>query len=428
VRTRILLAGTETAGHYTGLAEGFRLLGMQPTLAATPNRFEYAGNYSPNLILSVFHKVQKNRRKTSKAQLLSKIFFIGLEAVLGSVLPFWVIVNYDTVFFCFGETYTNKKWELWLYKIFKVRIAFTFHGSDARPVYLNGEMFPRGTPVNWRLMKIQNKRLKNKIERIELYADAIFAYPGISHFFTRPFFDSTIFGNPVILPTNARLPEVENSTEKVIVLHCPSSPESKGSSVIREIIRKLREEGLDVELKELIGVPNMMVHDALSKADIVVDSMWNDSPAGTFPAEALNWHKPVVIGSYFADSYPDYYHMRGLNAPYIFCKPEEVFGELKSLIESKTRRKELAAKAADYVNSDGKLETIAKKYLMCLSGMAPATWLCDPRTLSYLWGYGASCDNLKSMVEEYVRNCGVEALNLPHRPDLEEAFSAFQCS
>ena len=68
--------------------------------------------------------------------------------------------------------------------------------------------------------------------------------------------------------------------------------------------------------------------EALKEADIVIDSLWNESPAGTFPAEAAFSGKPVLIGSYFADS--EYHNFtKGIHIPpYCFVTPDNFFNEL----------------------------------------------------------------------------------------------------
>lgn len=426
MKQRILLAGSEIAGHYTGLAKGLDLLEMLPTLAATPNHFRYQGDYAHNSLVSLLHKIQKKRAKTARKNFIKKVFLVAMQRALSLAMPFWVISKFDMVFFCFGVTYTDYRWELWLYKKFNVKTIFTFHGSDARPSYLNGSIFPAGRPVDWLSMKHRTNSLKRRVERIEKYADAIFAYPAISHFFTKPFFDQVIFGNPVILPARPKSTGKKNlSKRKVIVLHCPSAPASKGSGEIRKIINNLKEDGLDVELKELTDVPNHMVHEALAEADLVLDSMWNDCPAGTFPAEGLHWHKPVVIGSYFAESYPEYHLERGLAAPYIYCSPEQVSKKIKELVRSGSRRAELSVAAASYANSHGRLEVMAEKYLRCISGEAPPEWICNPRNISYLCGSGAPTDHIRYLVAGYIERYGIGALNLSHRPELEKAFVEF---
>lgn len=424
---KILLAGNEIAGHYTGLSKGFEALGIPHALGSVPNKFNYEGDYLKPWVLRLHSFLANKRATTLRKHIIRKIFFILAHELLSALIPFWVISRFDVVMFCFAKTYTDSPWELWLYKKFGVKIVVTFHGSDARPQYISGHNFPIGEPVNWELMKSQVEETYNKIKIIEKYADVITAYPAISHFFTKPFINFNLLGNPVIMPSNApsRFREASTNENSTIILHAPSAPIPKGSNEIRKIIQDLKLAGLNIELKELVDVPNRLVHEALAQADIVVDSMWNDCPAGTFPAEGLHWHMPVVIGSYFAEAYPAYVSEHLLTPPYVFCPPSKVAENLERLIRDKSLRANLSDAAKKYVESDGSLKSIAEKYLQCINGNAPLEWYCNPLEVTYLFGYGAPKEYIKSLVRGYIERYGVSSLCLSHRPELEKAFVEF---
>ncbi len=257
-------------------------------------------------------------------------------------------------------------------------------------------------------MKSQVEVTHKKIRMVEKYADVVTAYPAISHFFSKPFIDFYLLGNPVILPSNSSsYRETDSNEGPIIILHAPSAPISKGSNEIRKIVQDLNLAGLNVELKELVDVPNRLVHMALAEADIVVDSMWNDCPAGTFPAEGLHWHIPVVIGSYFAEAYPAYVPEQLLTPPYVFCPPSKVAENIEKLVRDKNLRVSLSVAAKKYVESEGSLKSIAEKYLQCIYGDAPLEWYCDPLKFTYLFGYGAPKEYIKSLVRGYIERYGV---------------------
>lgn len=423
---RILLAGNEIAGHYAGLSKGFDVLGVAHILGSAPNKFAYEGDYSKPWILRLHSLVANRRLGTPRKRFIRKIFFILAHKLLSALIPIWVIGRFDVVMFCFAKTYTDSIWELWLYRKFGVKIVVTYHGSDARPSYISGHAFPVGGVVNWDSMKLQAKETYEKIRMIEKYADVIFAYPAVSHFFTRPFINFDLLGNPVILPSNSfHIRDATETMDSTILLHAPSAPASKGSGEIRKIVHDLKAAGLNVELQELIDVPNRLVHAALAGADIVVDSMWNDCPSGTFPAEGIHWHKPVVIGSYFAEAYPNYASGHPLKPPYVFCPPSEVAENLERLVKDENLRLHLSAAAKKYADLNGSLSSIAGKYVRCINGDAPPDWYCDPLKVSYLFGYGAPKDHIRALVRGYIERFGVDSLYLSHRPDLEKAFLEF---
>lgn len=74
--------------------------------------------------------------------------------------------------------------------------------------------------------------------------------------------------------------------ERPIVLHAPSSPVIKGTQLVRAAVSLLKEEGLDFEYVELIGVPNEEVVGQLRRAHVVMNQFYGFMP-GVFGVEAM---------------------------------------------------------------------------------------------------------------------------------------------
>lgn len=420
---KILLAGSEIAGHYTGLSKAFTMLGIPHTLAARPNKFVYDGDYSSNRIFSLINTIE-NKRDAAKFIVIRYFYSLIIRAIK-LFIPLYVIKNFDCVMFAFGNTYTGQEWELWLYKRFNVKMVFTFHGSDARPPYINAAYFPMGSKVDWERMRFLTKKTYNSIKIIEKYSDVIFAYPAISHFFTKPFCFGP-FGNPVSVPEHIKSNKKRNKIEeKVVVLHAPSHPASKGTNEISKIIKKLKQSGLNVEFVTITNVPNHEVLEAIFKADIILDSMWNDTPTGTFPAEGAHLGKPVIIGSYFSKTHPKYFEKNKMITPYVYCDPDEVSIKLDTLIRDASFYSSVVNESEAYVSAHGCLEAIGLKYLRCINGRVPKNWIIDPEDIIYLHGYGAPEEHIRYLVNGYLSRFGKESLCLSHRPDLEKAFIKF---
>ena len=113
-----------------------------------------------------------------------------------------ILVGAKGIIFNFGTTLFNNSLELVIYRFFKIRTIFVFHGSEIRPIYLNGKEFP---------LEITAKSLRNAADivrfqrnlagRAEKYADAIVAWAGITHFCSMPLFLHEVIGFPIKIPT-----------------------------------------------------------------------------------------------------------------------------------------------------------------------------------------------------------------------------------
>ena len=423
---RILLAGDEIAGHYTGLQQAFRLLGHEAILTAKPNPYEFGGDYAQDWLPSFYSRLCHERTRYKTRGWFVALAYSLVKRLCRILMPLWACFRFDVLFFAFGNTFTNSAWEMLVYKLSGIKTVFTFHGSDARPSYIDASIFPEGRSVNYSRMAKYAKSCYRRVKQIEKYADVIVAYPAIGHFFTRRFYDFVLFGNPVCTTrskdTSKRWVDVPN---RVRVLHCPSAPESKGTNEIRKIVEHLQAEGLQVELRELIGVPNTVVHEALEDCDIVLDCMWNDCPAGTFPAEGLHHAKPVIIGSFFATTNPGEYTNTSLVPKYVFCGPHEVEERLRELVQSPGLRADIGHAAGEYAQAEGSLASIGRRYLAAINGTAPIDWLYDPERCDYLLGYGAPEEHIRSLVGGLLREKGRSALCLQEKPKLQQAFINF---
>ena len=81
-----------------------------------------------------------------------------------------MILKIDVIFYCAGETLSDFKiFELGILKLFKKRIIFTFHGSDARPPYISGVHYKSKKPDKYSLAYIHKitKSTYKKVKTIE---------------------------------------------------------------------------------------------------------------------------------------------------------------------------------------------------------------------------------------------------------------------
>ncbi|MEO7296335.1 MAG: hypothetical protein ABIZ57_09330 [Candidatus Limnocylindria bacterium] len=333
----------------------------------------------------------------------------------------WAILGYDVFVFGFGTSFLRLR-ELPLLRLLGKRIVFVFHGSDARPPYIDGvRVAPdRAPPIAERLLA--TNRMKASIRRIERYADVVVAQPAFSHFFERPVVNFFSIGVPW-----RNHPERETavrSDDAVQILHSPSDPMVKGSARIQEVIERLRSEGLNLELTELRGVPNDVVLKRIATCDFVVDQIYSDAPMVGFATEAAVAGKPAIVGGY---AWPENHRIIGSEAmpPVEECAPESLADAIRHLVTNREHREALGARARTFVTGRWSGTAIAERLLMVVDGSAPAEWLFDPRELRYVEGCGLTREQARASVAAVVAAGGPAALCVSDKPELERRFLEF---
>ena len=94
------------------------------------------------------------------------------------------------------------------------------------------------------------------------------------------------------------MPAVLNEQRLIRILHSPSSPEVKGTYLIRQAINALKAKGYPIDYVEIMGKPNTVVIAELEKCDFIVDQLYSDTPMSGFATEAAFFGKTAVVGGY----------------------------------------------------------------------------------------------------------------------------------
>ena len=443
---RILLYGPEIAGHYAYLSIGFKRLGIRCDLATTDHKtFQYGGD---RISINIQEKCIKYINKIFLGSRMKRFLLNTFEKATSLILVkkifnflslLFVALKYDCIFFCFGKSfYTNSKLEFYIYRLFGVRTIFTFHGSDARPKYINAVYYPPSIlhHINWKEMANEVKTQKTRLKLIEKYADLILAAPAGTHFLTRKVINISLLGNPLginiessslksaLMRLSAPL-SIEYSQDQIVrILHCPSAPESKGSFVIKQIIENLKLKGLPIKYYEFTGVTNDIIIEAIKNCDLVIDSLWNDSPGGTFPSEAGYFGKPVIIGGYFKEI-SDHLYSKDIMPPYIYVHPDDFEDTVIKYVLDKKLRIESGRNLQKFIMQHRNIESIAENYYNLIVGKIPKEFWLMPKEIKYTFGYGASETHIKKLIRGLVEHCGLDALQLNNRPTLKDAFIKF---
>ena len=327
--------------------------------------------------------------------------------------------NHDVLVFGFGSTATDTAFELLLYRALRKRVIFVFHGSDARPPYLNEARAPAGTAIDWEGLRAATHRVARRMRRVEKYADEVLAYPGISHFFTRELVDWYAMGKPLLPfefqqePFTPPDPLGVHGGRPFRVGHAPTRRSTKGTDVLVQCVERLRDEGWNVELVLPDGmVARNQVLTLLSGCDVTVDQFWADVPGPTLAAElaALGW--PVIVGvregDFFQETYPD------RAAVMRFRDPNGVEDELRTLLEQTAEapdRRHLTEPFGDPT------EVVADRYLSIFLGKDHTRWRFDPTEINRVFGFGPE-ERVKEIAAGYLQRFGSSELMLDRRPAL----------
>lgn len=124
----------------------------------------------------------------------------------------------------------------------------------------------------------------------------------------------------------------------VKVVHAPSSPLIKGTPLVRAAVKKLKLEGYAFEYRELIGVKNNEVLDALSQAHIVLNEFYAFVP-GQFGLEAMASHCALVTS---ADDRIETSLSPGANAAWMVTEYWNIYDNLKRLLDDHALIKQYA--------------------------------------------------------------------------------------
>lgn len=203
------------------------------------------------------------------------------------------------------------------------------------------------------------KRKKRMIRMVEKYVDYILSGPAYSQLLTRKY--DTIYAPQDIC--NIRYNNIPNL--RPVVVHAPSNDEYKGTSYVIEAVEQLRNEGYDFEFRLFRRTTNIKVRETLSDSDIAIDQLFAFG-AGMFALEAMAAGCAVLGGNK-----PEF---SGLpkELPIIHTNPDNIYQNLKMLLENPELRRELGEKGRQYVEQYHDSRKIASEFLKLLTRNKPS--------------------------------------------------------
>jgi hypothetical protein len=420
---RILIAPVEIAGIAAGLCEGFQENGVIAQVCfSIEHPFRYSRSKDTPWIVRVWQSLGRQRAKTSRINFLSKFIFVLLHRAWSFFILFWALRNFDCFIFLYGSTLTNTRFELWLIRFLRRRIVFIYAGSDSRPPYMDGGYSPGGVDdVIPASMSICNavRATKRRVDLQQKYADYVVCSPASGQFLSRAYIDWFAMGIPKACQVSS--PALRSDSPVVRILHAPSSPLVKGTSVILDALDRLRKRGYAFDLIQLQGKSNSEVIEALDECDFIVDQLYSDTPLAAFATEAAFRGKPAVVAGYYVEEIGR--HLRAEDIPpSLFVLPHHIEGAVERMIGDVEFRLQLGLSAQRFVSERWTNSAVAARYLQLLREESiPSSWWRDPSCISYALGSGLACERTAMMVKSVVDNCGVSALKVSDKPVLERA-------
>jgi glycosyltransferase involved in cell wall biosynthesis len=267
----------------------------------------------------------------------------------------WILPRFD-VFHCFFDggflrRTPLRRFEAQLLHRAGKRLVVMPYGSDvAIPSAIASLPWRDGLMRNYPDLAPMERETRRRLDYYSRRADFIVAC--VVHAETLPRWDLlTTLYYPI--DTTEWAPTTDDSghdgrTGRVVVVHAPNHRGMKGTEYLVAACRALRDEGLDVDLRLLEGVPNTEVHAAMAGADIVAEQFLLGFALTAL--EGMSLGKPVLSNL----SEPGYYEIHrlttGLDAcPIVSTRPGEIADHVRTLVTDPRLRRELGEAGRRYV-------------------------------------------------------------------------------
>ncbi|MHB8958008.1 MAG: glycosyltransferase family protein [Candidatus Limnocylindrales bacterium] len=272
-----------------------------------------------------------------------------LELVLDAAARF------DVLHFHYAETLIPRRrhdlppyWDLPVYRALGLRVHFTFHGSDIRLGRVHREANPWSAGFSG-TSEPDDDRVEKALQVIRTYADEMFVV-SVNYLAYAP--DATYLPRAIDL---ARWPEAPVAQRaRPVVVHAPTRRGTKGTDRILADLDRLREEGVDFELRLLEGVSHATVRAELAGADVLVDNILAGA-YGVVSLEAMASGKVAVanLSEAVRRQHPD--------TPVVHVDPDTFLPEMRRLLTSPAARTELALRGRPFVAAVHDAAVIARR-------------------------------------------------------------------
>lgn len=247
-----------------------------------------------------------------------------------------------------------------------IEVAMLCHGSDIRLPSRHAQLQPDSPFAN-----PFNTDVTQQLEKAASSNAKLLHQLGLPVFVSTPdlLIDvPTATWLPVVVrPDRWACLEAPMQREVPVVVHAPSSPWIKGSSLIEPAMRTLHDEGL-IEYRTLDGVPHEQMPRIYTDADIVLDQFRIGS-YGVAACEAMAAGR-VVVGFVSEQVRNVVADQTRLDLPIVQALAQDLETVIAELIIERSRAREIAAKGPTFVREvhDGRRSALALSCFLDSSG------------------------------------------------------------
>jgi len=425
---RVFLGLLDICGFYSTVVYGLRELGVDAFfLDMGEDTYGHRTDQERHPITD-FYKNATGRFYRSRS--LSRFhpvryFRTALLLIATATTIFWVALRFDVIVLKSGIGFTTNQADLLFFRMLGKKLIFTFHGSDARPPFINGGYAQR--PVEW--LAEQTHKTKEYVDSISKYATHITYNPLCAHFFKGKICKSQWLGHAVNITKirNAELlarKQNKRVGNTIRILHAPSAPLIKGTDKIRRTIKKLISEGHAIDYVEISGEPHATVLREIARCDFVIDELYSDTHGAVFSLEACAFGKPSIVCGYGAEELARFVAEEDI-VPTYYCRPEKLETATRKLLLDPELRESMGRRAKDFFERRATPRAVAGRLLQLATETAPPDCFFDPCDITYMQGIGFSTRKARALVSKLINYGGITALEISDKPELEGRFEAF---
>ena len=269
------------------------------------------------------------------------------------------LFKYDVFHFHFGASLLPYNMDLPILKLFKKKIVMHYWGSDIRQLNIAvdythfsmdelKEIYPNAN----------DDKKREKINMINKYVNLSI----VGDYFLLPYSPNSVVVKQAIDLTNFPFIGCNSKNKNIKIAHAPTNRKIKGTKYILPVIERLKKEGCSIDFILIENKPNEEALEMYKEADIIIDLLLEES-YGILAIECMALGKPVLcrIGDKFIKYYP--------NLPILNTNPDNLYDNLKLLIENPELRRELGIRGREYVVKDHDSKKIAKQLIELYKGL-----------------------------------------------------------
>lgn len=416
---KIFIGPKEIAGYYTNLNKGLTELGWKVDFVEyEPHKMGYNQSKRVPFLVKII-RLSISAQNSSKSRVFRRIHTL-IQDILKWMFMLQCLLKYDVFIFGYGQSLLRSNKDLKTLRRFGKQVIMNMaHGSELRVPSMDGFIISHDgqtRPPGRELARLSARR-KNRMALIEQEVNFIVGAPySSSAYATKPFINMFHLGLPYEGPATIDNQREDSGNKKMVVLHCPSHPFAKGTPLIREVIQKLEELGVELEYREVISRPNSEVLEELSKCDLVVDQTYSDLPLAGLATEAAWFGKPSLIAGYGLIELEKFVPFDRM-PPSFRCEPGALFNKLSQLLKDPEGLAKVGQEAQSFVKTKWSALEIAKRYEQILANDVPKEWYLNPNEVFYTQGCGISNVDLKHQIKSQFDHGGLDSFVLSHRND-----------